>query len=212
MVPFALPIRPLTSSQRRARIRDALRSTMGYERALSVLSDVLAEEDAYTGKHTDDVVRLATGTAQRLRIRKRDRRVIELGALLHDIGKISTPKEVLHKPGPLTDQEWDVMRRHVEDGEHMLRRAGRGLVGAARVVRASHERWDGSGYPDHLAGEEIPLGARIVACADAFSAMTTDRPYRSAMTRNAAIAELRAGAGTQFDGVVVDAMIDVLAA
>ena len=212
MVPFALPIRPLTLAQRRACIREALRDAGGYDRALSVLSAVLAEEDAYTGEHTDDVVLLATATAQRLRLRKRDRRNVELGALLHDIGKISTPKEVLLKPGPLTAEEWVVMRRHVVDGEHMLRRAGRGLVGVARVVRASHERWDGTGYPDRLQGEAIPLGARIVSCADAFSAMTTDRPYRPAMARSAAVAELRACAGSQFDPRVVEAMTAALAA
>ena len=207
-----MPIPPFTAAQRRARIREAVRKSAGYERALGVLNAVLAEEDAYTGEHTDDFVRIATATAERLHIRKRDRRVVELGAMLHDIGKISTPKEVLNKPGPLTDAEWEVMRRHVVDGEHMLRRAGRGLVGVARVVRASHERWDGAGYPDRLAGEEIPLASRIVACADAFSAMTTDRPYRPAMTRSAAVKELRAGAGSQFDPRVVGVMTDVLAA
>jgi putative nucleotidyltransferase with HDIG domain len=207
-----LSSRPLTVPQRRARIRKALHETVGYERALQVLSAVLVEEDAYTGEHTDDVVQIAVATAQRLRMRKRERQVVELGALLHDIGKIATPKAVLGKPGPLTPDEWAVMRRHVEDGEHMLRRAGRGLVGVARVVRASHERWDGTGYPDHLVGDAIPLAARIIACADAFSAMTTDRPYRRAMAMPAAIGELRAGAGSQFDPRVVEAMTELLAA
>jgi HD-GYP domain-containing protein (c-di-GMP phosphodiesterase class II) len=135
---------------------------------------------------------------------------VEFGALLHDVGKIGVPKEIVNKPGPLSDDEWDVMRRHTITGQRMLDRVGGALQDVGAVVRASHERWDGSGYPDGLAGEEIPIAARIVCAADAFSAMTTDRPYRAARDREYAIGELRAQTGLQFDPAVVAATLTVI--
>ena len=139
-------------------------------------------------------------------------RRVEFGALLHDIGKISVPKEILNKPGPLDDDEWAVMHRHTIEGERMLGQVGGLLAEVGRMVRSSHEHFDGSGYPDGLAGTEIPIEARIVSCCDAFSAMTTDRPYRKAMPLEAALLELDACAGTQFDPAVAAALAAVVTA
>lgn len=135
---------------------------------------------------------------------------MEFGALLHDIGKMATPKEILNKPGPLDDDEWETMRRHTIDGQRMLDQVGGTLHDVGAVVRSSHERYDGGGYPDGLKGEEIALAARIVAVADAYSAMTTRRSYREPLAPTDAAHELRASARTQFDPAVVDAALVVL--
>jgi HD-GYP domain-containing protein (c-di-GMP phosphodiesterase class II) len=142
----------------------------------------------------------------------RERRNVEFGALLHDIGKIAVPKEIINKPGPLTDDEWVVIRTHTIEGQRMLDQVGGLLSEVGRIVRSSHESWDGTGYPDGLAGEDIPRGATIVSCCDAYHAMTTDRPYRMAMTVKEAVAELRAKAGSQFNPAAVEALVQVLGA
>ena len=130
--------------------------------------------------------------------------------MLHDVGKIAIPKEILNKPDKLSDDEFDVMKRHTIEGQHMLDRVG-GLLGSVgEVVRSCHERWDGKGYPDGLKGEEIPLQARIVFACDAYNAMTTDRVYRPRLSDEAAIAELENNAGTQFDPQVVEALVRVV--
>jgi HD-GYP domain-containing protein (c-di-GMP phosphodiesterase class II) len=126
---------------------------------------------------------------------------VELAALLHDIGKAALPMGVLAKPAPLDDEEWALMRIHTVEGERMVRAGGFGAE-LAYVVRSTHERWDGEGYPDGVAGRSIPLAARIVFAADAFDAMTTARPYRPALPVAAAVKELRKGAGSQFDPIV----------
>ena len=149
--------------------------------------------------------------ADELRIDDEEHRLVEFGALLHDIGKMSTPKEILHKAGPLDDDEWETMRKHTIDGQRMLDQVGGTLHDVGAVVRSSHERFDGSGYPDRLSGAAIPLPARIVAVADAYSAMTTRRSYREPMAPDAAARELRDNAGTQFDPAVVEAALVVLA-
>ena len=137
------------------------------------------------------------------------RRETELGALLHDIGKIHIPDSIINKPGKLDDEEWAIMKTHTIEGQRMLDRVG-GLLGTVGVVvRASHEDFDGTGYPDGLAGEQIPLAARIVSACDAFNAMTTTRSYRPAMPIEAAVAELRRCSGTQFDPRVVEALLVV---
>jgi HD-GYP domain-containing protein (c-di-GMP phosphodiesterase class II) len=134
----------------------------------------------------------------------------EFTALLHDVGKVRVPTRIINKPGPLDDDERALMNTHTILGQEMLERAG-GLLGqVGPLVRSCHEHWDGSGYPDRLAGEEIPLVARIVCACDAWSAMTTDRSYRRALSREAAEAELRKCAGTQFDAAVVGALLQVL--
>ena len=132
------------------------------------------------------------------------------GAILHDVGKVAIPNEILYKPGPLTDEEWAVMREHPLIGERILRRTPE-LQAIAPLVRHEHERWDGRGYPDGLAGEEIPAGSRIMFACDAYSAMITARPYREPMSREAALEELRKGAGSQFDPCVVSCLLAVLA-
>ena len=127
-------------------------------------------------------------------------------AELHDVGKIALPRTILHKRGPLDEDEWTFMRRHTLIGERIVQ-AAPALVGVGQLIRSSHERWDGRGYPDGLAGDAIPLGSQIVFICDAFSAMTTDRSYRPGMPEAAALAELRRHAGTQFAPAVVDAFV-----
>jgi HD-GYP domain-containing protein (c-di-GMP phosphodiesterase class II) len=129
--------------------------------------------------------------------------------MLHDVGKIAIPKEILNKPAALTDTEFEVMKTHTIEGQFMLDRVG-GLLGrVGEIVRSCHERWDGTGYPDGLRGEEIPFAARLVFCCDAYNAMTSNRVYRGALPRDEAIAELRTNSGTQFDPRMVDAVIKV---
>jgi Na+-translocating ferredoxin:NAD+ oxidoreductase RnfA subunit len=177
--------------------------------SLVALTAALEARDGYTGRHGEETVCLAVRVADALGLDGDERGEVDTVALLHDIGKIGTPNEVLHKPGPLTDEEWVVMREHPVIGERILRTVP-GLESVARAVRHEHERWDGSGYPDGLAGEEIPLASRIVLVCDAYHAMTSDRPYRAAMAEEQALAELVCHAGTQFDPAVVDALVDVL--
>jgi HD-GYP domain-containing protein (c-di-GMP phosphodiesterase class II) len=130
-------------------------------------------------------------------------------ALLHDVGKLAVPNEILHKRGPLTTREWEIMAEHPVAGERILLRIPE-LAVIAPVVRHEHEHWDGSGYPDRLRGRMIPVGSRIILACDAYHAMITDRPYRRAMSREQAFAELRAGVREQFDPDVVEALLDLL--
>ena len=148
--------------------------------------------------------------ADRLGVDEETRRAAEFGALLHDVGKVAIPNEIINKPGPLDDEEWAIMKTHTVEGQRMLERVGGLLARVGLVVRASHERYDGGGYPDGLAGEDIPLAARIVSACDAYNAMTTDRSYRKALTAGVAVAELRANSGTQFDPKVVEALVAVV--
>jgi putative nucleotidyltransferase with HDIG domain len=196
--------------ERRARIGGAIELSAAYRGTAMLLGDVLSEDDEYTGLHSHDVVDFAVQIADELGVDPEQRRLVELGAMLHDIGKLATPKEILNKPGPLTDDEWTIMRRHTIVGQRMLDRVGGGLRDVGRVVRSSHERVDGGGYPDGLFGEAIPLPARIIAVADAYNAMTTARAYRPALPRQTAETELRHNAGTQFDAAVVVATLSLL--
>jgi HD-GYP domain-containing protein (c-di-GMP phosphodiesterase class II) len=196
--------------ERRARIDNALELSAAYRGTAFLLGDVVEADDAYTGLHSRDVVELSVAVAEELGVSEADRRNTEFVALLHDVGKIRVPSEIVNKPGKLTPEERAIMETHTVEGEAMLAQVG-GLLGAAgRIVRSCHERWDGTGYPDGLSGDEIPLVARIVMCCDAFSAMTTDRPYRRALSIEVAVEELRANAGTQFDPRVAEALIRVL--
>ena len=210
---LVLPLGALLSvfaRERRERIGTAIELSSAYRGTALLLGDVLSEDDEYTGTHSRGVVVLALAVADELRVGQEERRLVEFGALLHDIGKMSTPKEILNKPGPLDDDEWETMRRHTIDGQRMLDQVGGTLHDAGAVVRSSHERFDGTGYPDGLHGDQIPLPARIVAVADAYSAMTTRRSYREAMAPAEAAQELKDNAGSQFDPVVVAAMLAVL--
>jgi HD-GYP domain-containing protein (c-di-GMP phosphodiesterase class II) len=181
-----------------------------YQGTSYLLGDMIEADDAYTGSHSRDVVELVLAVAERLGLDADAQRMAEFTALLHDVGKIRIPPEIINKPGPLDDDERALMNTHTILGEEMLERAG-GLLGeVAPLVRSCHEHWDGNGYPDKLAGEDIPLVARIVCTCDAWSAMTTDRSYRKALSHEAALAELRSCAGTQFDPQVVDALLATL--
>ncbi len=159
--------------------------------------------------HSDWVAELARSVAEQLAVRREEIEDIVLAADLHDVGKVTIPRTILHKPGPLDAAEWEIIRRHTITGEAILS-AAPVLAGVAAIVRSTHERVDGGGYPDGLSGAEIPLGARIIAVCDAYDAMTSDRSYRHAMTRREAIAELEAASGTQFDPIVVAAARAVL--
>ena len=212
---LALPLAVLLAvfaRERRERIDNAIELSAAYRGTAMLLGDVLSSEDKYTGEHSEGVVTLALVIADELRMDDDGRRLVEFGAMLHDIGKISTPNEIINKPGALDRSEWEVMREHTIIGQQMLDRVGGRLQAVGVVVRASHERWDGGGYPDGLVGEQIPLAARVVAVADAYSAMTTRRSYREPMPHELALAELDANAGTQFDPVVTAAAIRALSA
>ena len=163
----------------------------------------LAERDDDLREHHIAVSSLASRTADRLGLPYHEARRIGLAAELHDVGKTEIPDAILKRPGPLDEREWELMRRHTLIGERILL-AAPSLAPTAELVRSSHEAFDGTGYPDALRGEAIPLGARIIAVCDAFDAMSSDRAYRSAMPTEAAIAELRRCAGTQFDPHVID--------
>jgi HD-GYP domain-containing protein (c-di-GMP phosphodiesterase class II) len=198
------------SKDRAARYASALELNRAYRGTVMLLSDVLEFEDEYTAQHSRSVVDLVNAVADELGIAPDERQELEFAAMLHDVGKISIPKEILHKPAALTDQEFEIIKHHTIEGQFMLDRVG-GLLGrVGEVVRSCHERWDGLGYPDGLAGEEIPVAARIVFACDAYNAMTTDRPYRRAMSREAAVDELVANNGAQFDPKIVAALTKVV--
>jgi putative nucleotidyltransferase with HDIG domain len=199
------------SRERRARLEQLIELNDAYRGTALVLGDVVESDDAYTGEHCKGVVRLALDVASELGLDPDRRRRTEFGALLHDIGKLAVPKEIINKPGRLDEREWAVIKMHTIEGQRLLDRVGGIMRDVGAIVRASHERWDGTGYPDGLEGEQIPLEARIVATCDAFNAMTTTRPYRAAMPLHEALAELQRSAGSQFDPTVVDALLRVIA-
>jgi len=207
--PLAVLLR-VFSREREQRIEQQLELSRAYRGTALLLGDVIEDDDEYTGQHTRGVVILAGMVADELEVSEEVRRDTEFGALLHDVGKIAIPKEIINKPGPLEPHEWELMKTHTVEGERLLQRVGGILGRVGVVVRASHERWDGKGYPDGLAGEEIPLAARIVSCCDAYNAMTTDRSYRAAMPVQVALKELRDNAGTQFDPRVVEAVVSIV--
>ena len=173
-----------------------------------VLRSALSEWDAELAGHTSDVAELSVQVARRLGLDEDDVERVAIAADLHDIGKIAIPRAILQKPGPLDDDEWDYMRRHTLIGERIVQSAP-ALGGVSGLIRSSHERWDGNGYPDGIAGDDIPLGSQIVLVCDAYAAMTTERCYKQAMTREDALAELRDNAGTQFAPAVVAACLAV---
>jgi HD-GYP domain-containing protein (c-di-GMP phosphodiesterase class II) len=198
------------SHERRARVDSVLELSAAYRGTAFLLGDVVEADDAYTGFHSRDVVELCVAVADELGLDDGLRRDTELVALLHDVGKIRIPGEIVNKPGPLDEAEWELMKTHTIEGERMLQQVGGLLARVGGVVRSCHERWDGTGYPDGLAGERIPLVARIVMCCDAFSAMTTSRSYRQALPLEEAVAELRRCAGSHFDPAVVDALLRIV--
>ena len=209
VIPLAAVLAVL-SRERQRRVDQALELSEAYQGTAMLLGDVVEADDAYTGSHSRGVVELSLAVSDKLGLKFQQRRNVEFAALLHDVGKIAVPNEIINKDGPLDEAEWEVMRQHTIEGERMLKRIGGVLAEVGRIVRASHEDFDGSGYPDGLVGEEIPIEARIVTCCDAFSAMTTTRSYRKAMSTEVAIEELHRCAGTQFDPKVVVALVELV--
>jgi len=210
---LALPLVGLLqtfSRERQKRISQALELSAAYRGTAFLLGDVVEADDAYTGSHSRHVVDLVVAVADDLGLDEDNRRDAEFTALLHDVGKIRIPSEIINKPGKLDAEERAIIETHTVEGEKMLEQVG-GLLGhVGRLVRSCHERWDGGGYPDGLAGEETPLVARIVCACDAFSAMTTDRSYRKARSHEEALEEMERCAGTHFDPQVVASLVRVI--
>jgi HD-GYP domain-containing protein (c-di-GMP phosphodiesterase class II) len=215
LVLLALPMIALLglfARERQHRVDSTLELSSAYRGTALLLGDVLEADDEYTGIHSRQVVELSLAVADALRLDAIGRRNVEFGALLHDVGKIRVPSSIIKKPDRLNPAEWEIMRRHTIAGEDMLKQVGGTLTRVGSIVRSSHERFDGEGYPDGLAGEDIPIEARIISACDAYNAMTTDRPYRAAMAVTAALAELRRCSGSQFDPIVVRALVRELTA
>jgi HD-GYP domain-containing protein (c-di-GMP phosphodiesterase class II) len=200
----------LYAHERSKRFDHELELSEAYRGTAFLLGDVVEADDSYTGEHSRQVVALVLAVCEQLGLDSDTSRRAELTALLHDIGKLRVPPEIINKPGPLTAAELEVMRRHTLEGERLLVPIGGLLADVGRLVRSCHERVDGGGYPDGLAGDEIPVVARIVGCCDAWHAMRSDRPYRRALSHDLALAELRAGSGSQFDAAVVEALLQVI--
>ena len=209
-VPCEAPDAPAAlrlADQRMYAVKNA-RPVSASSQTRDLLVRVLAEREPDLHDHVLDVGALAREVARELDIPEQELPEIINGAELHDVGKIAIPESILHKPGPLDDDEWVYMKRHTLIGERFLLSVP-ALRAVGRLVRSSHERWDGAGYPDGLRGEEIPLGARIIAVCDAYDAMVTDRPYRRGTDSASALAEPRRCAGSQFDPAVVQAFCAV---
>jgi len=179
---------------------DLITAHLGTYRALASAIDA---KDSYTGDHSLEVSRLAEALGRAMGLGERTMEELQIAARLHDLGKIAIPDALLTKTGPLLQEEYALMQRHAEAGFTILRDAPLS-EGVKRAVRHNHERWDGRGYPDGLAGEDIPLLSRILAVVDAYEAMTSDRPYREGLPQGEAVVQLLEGAGTQFDPAVVD--------
>ncbi len=179
---------------------------MTYVTTLKTLVSVIEAKDPYTRGHTERVAAYAAAIAERLRLPEALRRRVAFGAFLHDIGKLGVLESVLHKEGKLNEEEWVLLKSHAEVGASIVEKM-EFLTGVTEIVRHHHENWDGAGYPEGLMGQEIPLGARIVAVADSFDAMTTDRSYRRALSIEEAVIRLEAGAGSQFDPDIVQLFV-----
>jgi putative nucleotidyltransferase with HDIG domain len=198
------PDRALLLADRRLYADKHSRRDPAGRQSSAVLLRAVKERDPGLDGHAAAVGALAEATARVLGMAEADVEVVRHAGELHDVGKIAIPDELLDKPGPLDDGEWAFMRRHPVIGERIVA-AAPALAAVAPLVRSSHERWDGTGYPDRVRGAAVPLGARIVAVSEAFDAMTTEQPYRAAVAPGAALAELERCAGTQFDPDVVAA-------
>ena len=192
--------------ERERLIRELREAMLG---TAAALANALEARDDYTAGHAREIAELAVAVGERLGMDPSELEELRFGGIFHDIGKIAVPDGILLKPEPLSDPERTLMERHTLVGQQILAPVPN-MAGVGKLVRASHERWDGGGYPDGLAGEAIPLGARILSVVDAWHAMTSDRPYRKALANDVAAAELRAHEGTQFDPAAVEAFLSLL--
>lgn len=199
----------LIGAGRNVRKRMSNNRKVAEDAGLRALIAALDARDHYTGNHSEAVVRLAVGVAKNMRLHRGLIKEAEQVAFLHDIGKIGIPDRVLLKAGPLTDDEWEIMRTHPIIGERMIASIET-LSHLAPKLRAEHERWDGTGYPDGLSGRQIPVVSRVILACDAYHAMVSDRPYRTAITKEAAVGELVANAGRQFCPSTVKSLLQVL--
>ena len=193
----------LRHAERRAQLHSSVRPLM------AALATAIDERDVYTAGHSEAVADTSCALGQRLGLGPLDLLELESAALLHDLGKLAIPEEVITKPGPLTEKEAALVRGHPRLGAELLATVT-GMEPAATIVRFHHERWDGSGYPDGLRHREIPLASRIIAACDAYDAMTSDRPYRRALPPETALERLRAGSGSQFDPDVVECLTEAI--
>jgi putative nucleotidyltransferase with HDIG domain len=198
------------SQEREARIENALTLSSAYRGTAHLLGELLSTTHEYTGHHSRSVVVLAHQVGDALGLDEATLRDVEFGALLHDVGKMAVPNEIINKPGKLTDDKWELMKTHTIEGYEMLDRIGGALAEVGAVVRSHHERYDGRGYPDGLAGEEIPIASRVITACDSFNAMTSNRSYSRARSIPEAIAEMRRESGKQFDPRVVEALIEIV--
>jgi HD-GYP domain-containing protein (c-di-GMP phosphodiesterase class II) len=196
----------LLGREREQRLDYSLALSTAYRGTAELISYVIEADNQSGAAHGRDVVDLSRSVADALKLDKTERRILEFVAMLHDIGKVAVPRQILNKAGRLDEVDREMIRRHTVEGEQILEQLGGALARVKLYVRATHEHYDGRGYPDGLAGERIPIQSRIVAACDAFSAMTNDRPYRPAMPIREALAELRVCAGRQFDPQVVHAI------
>lgn len=190
-----------------ARLFKQLQST--YLSTVKTLVSIIEAKDAYTRGHTERVADYAVAIAEHMKLPKEERKRITFGAVLHDIGKLGVYENLLNKTGRLSEEEWNILKGHPEVGASIIENM-EFLSGTVALVRHHHERYDGKGYPDNLQGDDIPLGARIITVADSFDAMTTDRPYRQALSLEEAIATLQNNSGSQFDPVIVEHFIQVI--
>ena len=200
----------LFARERHERMKGLIELNNAYRGTALVLGDVVEADDGYTGAHSKSVVALALALGERLALDPEQRRNLEFGALLHDVGKIAIPKEIINKPGKLDPHEWEIIITHTVEGQKVLDRVGGFMHDVGLIVRSHHERWDGRGYPDGLSGDAIPLEARIISCCDTWNAMRTDRSYRHALSHEVARAELVANAGHQFDPRIVTAFLELI--
>ncbi len=213
-VPLALaPLLALLAifaRDRRERLESLIELNNAYRGTALVLGNVVEADDGYTGEHSRGVVAMSLEVGERLGLDPGCQRNLEFGALLHDVGKIAISKEIINKPGRLDEEEWTIIKTHTVEGQKLLDTVGGFMHDVGLIVRSHHERWDGRGYPDGLAGEEIPLEARIIACCDTWNAMRTDRSYRRAIPFEVAIAELESISGSQLDPRIARILIELV--
>ena len=205
-----LAVLAIFARERHERLTQMVELNNAYHGTALLLGDVVEADDNYTGEHCRSVVELALRVGDALSLSPDRLRNLEFGALLHDVGKIAIPKEIINKPGALDPAEWTIIKTHTVEGQRMLDRVGGFMREVGTIVRSHHERWAGDGYPDGLAGEAIPIEARIISVCDSWNAMRTTRSYRSAMDFADAEAELGRHSATQFDPACVRALLAVV--